>query len=72
MNILLTIAAFLMTAMPAELTMPAPQWRHPMTGIPRLPDGKPNLAAPAPRTLTGSGASGTLKTADRKKGKPNR
>src|SRR5207248_10324814 len=46
-NTLLTITAFLMTA------LPAPQWRHPMTGIPRLPDGKPYLAAPAPRRADG-------------------
>src|SRR2546422_797339 len=27
------------------------QWlNHPTPGIPRLPDGKPNLAAPAPKT----------------------
>jgi len=32
----------------------APQWhRYPTAGIPRLPDGKPNLAAPAPRTADG-------------------
>jgi len=30
------------------------QWlNYPTTGIPRLPDGKPNLAAPAPRTADG-------------------
>src|ERR1039457_6480558 len=30
------------------------QWLNsPTSGIPRLPDGKPNLAAPAPRTLDG-------------------
>lgn len=30
------------------------QWVHnPTPGIPRLPDGKPNLAAPAPRTADG-------------------
>jgi hypothetical protein len=30
------------------------QWlKHPTPGIPRLPDGKPNLAAPAPRTADG-------------------
>ena len=33
---------------------PAAQWlNHPTPGIPRLPDGKPNLNAPAPRPLTG-------------------
>jgi hypothetical protein len=30
------------------------QWLHyPTPGIPRLPDGKPNLAAPAPKTADG-------------------
>ena len=32
----------------------AAQWlTHPTAGIPRLPDGKPNLAAPAPKHATG-------------------
>jgi len=32
----------------------AAQWlNYPTPGIPRLPDGKPNLAAPAPRTVDG-------------------
>lgn len=39
------------------LTVAAPlgaQWlNYPTPGIPRLPDGKPNLAAPAPRTSDG-------------------
>ena len=30
------------------------QWiNYPTPGIPRLPDGKPNLSAPAPRTADG-------------------
>jgi hypothetical protein len=30
------------------------QWlKHPTPGLPRLPDGKPDLAAPAPRTPDG-------------------
>ena len=30
------------------------QWlAHPTPGIPRTPDGKPNLSAPAPRTADG-------------------
>jgi len=30
------------------------QWlNHPTAGVPRLPDGRPNLAAPAPRTADG-------------------
>ncbi len=32
----------------------AAQWlNHPTRGIPRLPDGKPNLSAPAPKTTDG-------------------
>ena len=35
-------------------TTAAGQWlHHPTSGIPRLPDGKPNLAAPAPKTGDG-------------------
>src|SRR5262245_2076447 len=35
-------------------TTAAAQWLHHTTsGIPRLPDGKPNLAAPAPKTGDG-------------------
>ena len=29
------------------------QWRYPTAGIPRTPDGKANLSAPAPRTADG-------------------
>ena len=32
----------------------AAQWlKHPTAGVPRTPDGKPNLSAPAPRTADG-------------------
>jgi len=42
------VAALMMTASPAA------QWlQHPTPGIPRTPDGKPNLSAPAPRTADG-------------------
>ena len=35
-------------------TVAAAQWlNYPAPGIPRLPDGKPNLSAPAPRTADG-------------------
>ena len=35
-------------------TTVAAQWlNYPTPGIPRLPDGKPNLTAPAPRTSDG-------------------
>ncbi len=39
----------------ASLAIPAPaQWlTYPTAGIPRLPDGKPNLGAPPPRTADG-------------------
>ena len=37
----------------ATISLPA-QWLHqPTTGIPRTPDGKPNLSAPAPKTFDG-------------------
>jgi hypothetical protein len=42
------IAATLITSAPY-----APQWRYPTAGIPRMPDGKPNLSAPVPRTAEG-------------------
>ena len=43
------IAAALMFAAPAF-----PQWtKFPTPGVPRLPDGKPNLSAPAPKTPDG-------------------
>jgi hypothetical protein len=33
---------------------PGAQWlKHPTPGIPRLPDGRPNLSAPTPRTADG-------------------
>jgi hypothetical protein len=38
------------------LTISAPlaaQWKYPTAGIPRTPDGKPNLTAPAPKTPDG-------------------
>src|SRR5687767_12300943 len=46
--VVLAAVAFLLPA-------PAPaQWlNYPTPGIPRLPDGKPNLSAPAPRTPDG-------------------
>src|SRR5262245_39068159 len=46
MNVLFIIAALMST--PA-----AAQWKHVTPGIPRLPDGKPNLSAPAPKTPEG-------------------
>jgi hypothetical protein len=34
--------------------LPVPQWlKYPTPGIPRTPDGKPNLSAPAPKTADG-------------------
>jgi len=42
------VAAFVLT------TPVAAQWlKHPTAGIPRTPDGKPNLSAPAPKTSEG-------------------
>lgn len=41
-------------ALTALGTTAAAQWlNYPAAGIPRLPDGKPNLSAPAPRTADG-------------------
>src|SRR5579862_3563997 len=46
-----------LTAIPMSLWLTAPlhaQWlNYPTAGIPRLPDGKPNLNAPTPRTSDG-------------------
>ena len=49
----LTLAA--VTALSSLLSAPAAaQWiNFPTPGVPRLPDGKPNLSAPAPRTTEG-------------------
>ena len=45
----LLVAILIVTSMPA-----AAQWlNYPTRGIPRLPDGKPNLSAPAPRKPDG-------------------
>src|SRR5688500_3147069 len=59
---LCVLAAFLM---PATLFAQLPGWvRHPTPGIPRLADGKPNLAPPPPRTPDGKpGLSGLWRPA---------
>jgi len=45
----LTLAVVVMMA-----AVPAAQWlKHPTPGIPRTPDGKPNLSAPTPRAADG-------------------
>ncbi len=48
-------AAAIVTAFAAFLSTNAPaQWlTYPTPGIPRTPDGKPNLSAPTPRTPDG-------------------
>src|SRR5256885_3856622 len=47
----LGIAAALVAALSATA---AGQWlEYPTPGVPRTPDGKPNLSAPAPRTADG-------------------
>ena len=44
-----TITALLLTCVPALA-----QWvNYPTSGVPRTPDGKPNLTAPAPRAADG-------------------
>ena len=46
------IAAIAALLLPSAATYA--QWlNYPTPGIPRMPDGKPNLAAPAPRTVDG-------------------
>jgi hypothetical protein len=47
MKVLFLIAAFVIS------TPAAAQWRVRSAGIPRTPDGKPNLSAPVPRTADG-------------------
>src|ERR1035441_6157419 len=49
MTIQITIAATLLLCAPA----PAQWLNYPTPGIPRLPNGKPNLNAAAPRTADG-------------------
>src|SRR3984957_2712453 len=50
-------AIAILTVAILTLALSAPlgaQWlNHPTPGIPRTPDGKPNLTAPAPRTADG-------------------
>src|SRR5438034_10698818 len=47
----LLVANPLLWSLPASLHA---QWLHyPTAGVPRLPDGSPNLAAPTPRTADG-------------------
>src|SRR5262245_23407696 len=48
MNALSMIIAAALMASPAPV-----QWKAPTAGIPRLPNGKPNLAAPVPKTAEG-------------------
>jgi hypothetical protein len=44
-------AVFMLVAVPTSLSA---QWLdYPTSGVPRTPDGKPNLSAPAPRTADG-------------------
>ena len=43
-----TVVLLLAMAAPASA-----QWLHHPTDVPRTPDGKPNLSAPAPRTADG-------------------
>src|SRR3954471_15041312 len=52
---LITSAALALTVAGSMFASPliAQYLKYPTPGIPRLPDGKPNLAAPAPRTREG-------------------
>ena len=46
MNSLLSMTVVVMTCLPISA-----RWlRYPRPGIPRMPNGKPNLSAPAPKT----------------------
>jgi hypothetical protein len=47
MSLALTITAFVISL------LAAPQWRHTMSGVPRLPNGKVDMNAPAPRKPDG-------------------
>ena len=48
------VAAVLATLATAQASPASAQWlNYPTPGVPRLPDGRPNLAAPAPRTADG-------------------
>ena len=49
----MTIARLALWALIATGPLGAQWLNYPTPGIPRLPDGKPNLAAPAPRTADG-------------------
>jgi len=53
-GVLTLSAAGLLTAAVMSSVDAHAQWpNHPTPGIPRLPDGRPNLSAPAPRTADG-------------------
>jgi hypothetical protein len=58
-----TLAA---AALLAAMAAPAPaQWlEYPTKGLPRTPDGKPNLSAPAPRLPSGKPDLSGLRVAD--------
>src|SRR5688500_7937387 len=49
-----TLAAFVLSALGAIPAMAAQWLDHPTANIPRLADGRPNLAAPAPRLPDGT------------------
>ncbi|HEX4278273.1 MAG TPA: hypothetical protein VHZ74_23120 [Bryobacteraceae bacterium] len=49
----IAIAATLLSVPPLRVQAPAQWLNYPTPGVPRLANGKPNLAAPAPRTSDG-------------------
>jgi hypothetical protein len=54
MFVAIMLAAIMLAAIMPGVTALQAQWlNYPTPGIPRLPDGKPNLAAPSPKTLDG-------------------
>src|SRR6187200_2367225 len=53
MHYLRRAAAVVLTALLLTTTVVAQWLNYPTPGVPRLPDGKPDLSAPAPRTADG-------------------
>src|SRR5690349_15530699 len=49
-----TLGACAAFVLASALTLDAQWLKLPTPGLPRLPDGKPDLAAPAPRTAAGT------------------
>ena len=48
-----TLLRILVTVIALVAAAPAQWVNYPTAGLPRMPDGKPNLAAPTPKTAAG-------------------